>query len=709
MAKAFARCSKEPVRVWARPAPRFYSGAMVERDPAAGTIGELLADGRRRAFVGRAAELDIFREALTGPGGVLYLHGPGGIGKTSLLLMYADQAAKLDVAVIRLDGRELEPTPTAVLERVGADSVDMLRQRVPIPAVLLVDGYEHLRLLDDWFRVDFLPRLPSGVLAVLAGREPPSAAWQADPGWRRLLRVAPLRNLTREECREYLLAQGFTSERSDRAIDISHGHPLALSLVADVIASGSSLADPLTPDLVTTLLHRFVDALPAEPRRTALVVCALARTTNEPLLRAALGIDDANEAFGWLRGLSFVDSGPDGLSPHDLAREVLIADLRWRDPAAYDRIFRRIQDHILRRLLTTTGREQQRALYDAKYLHRHQDVSRGWTEWETFGRHYPEPARPADHAEILELIHHWEGAASAAIAEHWWRLQPDGFVVVRHHDGRIRGVLASIDLTSAADADLAADPGAVAAQRYAVANVHRRPGDRVTQLRFCVDRVAYQDPSATTNLGPVVSIQHWLRTPGLAADFITFHEPARREEFFRFFEIPRATGADFEVGGRSYGLFVRDFRKLPLRDWLRLMFERDRAGDPGPVDHPRPDPLLLSEPDFREAVRAALRDLHRRSALAHNPLVRSTLVASNVPPPADQLARLVRRAVQRLADNERDQKLYRALDRTYLRPAATQERAAELLGLPLSTYKRHLARGVDRVIDDLWRQELGEP
>jgi DNA-directed RNA polymerase specialized sigma24 family protein len=69
----------------------------------------------------------------------------------------------------------------------------------------------------------------------------------------------------------------------------------------------------------------------------------------------------------------------------------------------------------------------------------------------------------------------------------------------------------------------------------------------------------------------------------------------------------------------------------------------------------------------------------------------------------------VRRAVQRLADNERDQKLYRALDRTYLRPAATQERAAELLGLPLSTYKRHLARGVDRVIDDLWRQELGEP
>ena len=37
--------------------------------------------------------------------------------------------------------------------------------------------------------------------------------------------------------------------------------------------------------------------------------------------------------FEWLRGLSFVESGADGLFPHDLARDVLDADLRWRDRA----------------------------------------------------------------------------------------------------------------------------------------------------------------------------------------------------------------------------------------------------------------------------------------------------------------------------------------------------------------------------------------
>jgi hypothetical protein len=228
-------------------------------------------------------------------------------------------------------------------------------------------------------------------------------------------------------------------------------------------------------------------------------------------------------------------------------------------------------------------------------------------------------------------------------------------------------------------------------------------------MRFCLDREAYQDPSPTMNLGPVVSIQHWLRTPRLAADFLTFHEPARREEFFAFYEIPRAVGADFEVGGRGYGLFVRDFRRLPLDDWLRVMFDRDLAGDPGETGEPRTEPVLLSEPGFGQAVRDALRDLHHPDALARNPLTRSALILRQASDgdPVESLGRVVRSAVERLAGNERDQKLHRVLDRTYLRPAATRERAAEVLGLPLSTYKRQLQRAVERVIADLWRQELG--
>ena len=62
-----------------------------------------------------------------------------------------------------------------------------------------------------------------------------------------------------------------------------------------------------------------------------------------------------------------------------------------------------------------------------------------------------------------------------------------------------------------------------------------------------------------------------------------------------------------------------------------------------------------------------------------------------------------------LGEHPRDKKLLRALDRTYLRPAATQERAAEVLGLPFSTYRRHLSHGVERVVAWLWERELYGP
>ena len=63
-------------------------------------------------------------------------------------------------------------------------------------------------------------------------------------------------------------------------------------------------------------------------------------------------------------------------------------------------------------------------------------------------------------------------------------------------------------------------------------------------------------------------------------------------------------------------------------------------------------------------------------------------------------------AVETLREHPRDDKLWRAVERTYVRPAATQERAAAALGLPFSTYRRHLTQGVDRVVAWLWDQEV---
>jgi methylphosphotriester-DNA--protein-cysteine methyltransferase len=59
---------------------------------------------------------------------------------------------------------------------------------------------------------------------------------------------------------------------------------------------------------------------------------------------------------------------------------------------------------------------------------------------------------------------------------------------------------------------------------------------------------------------------------------------------------------------------------------------------------------------------------------------------------------LVRAAIDTLRQHPRDDKLLRAVERTYVDPAPTQEAAAARLGLPFSTYRRHLTQGIERIV-----------
>jgi hypothetical protein len=555
-----------------------------------------------------------------------------------------------------------------------------------------------------------LPRLPATALTVVAGRELPGPAWRADPAWRGLLRIVSLRNLGPEESRSYLRACGVDEAVHARLVGVTHGHPLGLSLLADVVVRGGEVPlDPLTPDLVGTLVRRFVDVVPGGVRRRALEVCALARVTSEALLRETLALEDAHEVFAWLRDLSFIEAGPDGLLPHDLARDVLDADLRWRDSDGYKVLFRRVRGHIYAALKSSRAREQQRSIFDLKFVFRNLPGVMSPVAWEVWGQHYPEPARPDDCASILELVAAAEGQTSAAIAERWLELQPEGFWVVRGEDDEVRGFVALLDVTVASERDRRADPGTETAWAYAHRCSPPGPGEVITQTRFVVDREAYQGPSPTINAITVMTLQRYLSKPRLAWDFLTLHEPEPWDEFFALADFPRATGADFVVGGQRYGLYGHDFRRVPVDALMELWTERALAQDVTLRPAARHDVLVLSQAAFTGAVRQALRDLHRPELLARNPLVRTRLArdyAGAEEADAAALDGLLRAAVDALRQHPRDDKLLRAVERTYLHPAPTQEAAAEVLRLPFSTYRRHLSQGVDRIVAWLWDHEI---
>jgi hypothetical protein len=177
-----------------------------------------------------------------------------------------------------------------------------------------------------------------------------------------------------------------------------------------------------------------------------------------------------------------------------------------------------------------------------------------------------------------------------------------------------------------------------------------------------------------------------------------------------YIHFDRASDADFEVGGRDYGVFARDWRRERGVEWLERMAGRELGGgQPVPdIERQSAPELALSQQEFADAVRRALRDVHRPGALATNPLVGTRVVrecGADVPAP-EALRELLRQAVDAVRADARGEKLARALECTYLRPAPTQEAAAELLGLPFSTYRGHLTRGLERVAEWLWQREL---
>jgi hypothetical protein len=118
-----------------------------------------------------------------------------------------------------------------------------------------------------------------------------------------------------------------------RYIGFTHGHPLALSLVAEVFSQRGhvGLHPEESPDVIKTLMERFVQQVPGPAHRAALEACALVRVTTEALLGEMLDMPTSGPAsegvhslFEWLRELSFIESSPEGIFPHDLARDLVL-------------------------------------------------------------------------------------------------------------------------------------------------------------------------------------------------------------------------------------------------------------------------------------------------------------------------------------------------------------------------------------------------
>jgi DNA-binding SARP family transcriptional activator len=444
----------------------------------AGSVRERL-DADARAVVGRVPERAELLRLLddTGPL-VCFVYGIAGTGKSALLRAFSADAAARGAVVLQLDGETIEPSKAGFLAGVsralgtsvadpiaGAHAIGAVGERV----VVVVDGYERLRPLDDWFRESWLRSLPDHVRLAIAGRDPPAAAWSAQYG--PLLARFGLDSLCPSDAMELLRRLGMPAARAVEVNRVLRGHPLALQLVASTPARIRGAGDSMLRFATDELTRLFLNGLDRETRE-ALEATSILRRVTRSLVTATLPESPPSDVLARLRRLPFVWSSSDGLIVFHVIRSVIAAQLSAEDPDRYRSLraaaCRQVRDELRRAPRAELGR------YGADLLYLSQSPGVRDTFFPNTAPFYDRVnARTEDVPAIEAISRRHEPATAHRLLREWLKGAPDSFTVARAQDGSVAGYSA-VCQADALPGDLR-DHDPVAAAWCSHRNAHRLP------------------------------------------------------------------------------------------------------------------------------------------------------------------------------------------------------------------------------------------
>jgi hypothetical protein len=454
------------------------------------TVGQRI-EAQGSGLVGRESERAFLHSVLGEEGPlVVFIHGIGGVGKSSVVEAFTVEARARGAVVLRIDSGTIEPTPrgflAAISNAVGGDletAEDAAARLAGLGdrVVLVLDRYEVLRPVDLWLQQTFVPVLSDNTRVVFAGREAPLPGWSITMG--RLFRSLPLGNLPRNDAESLLRQDGVEGDDLERINRLARGHPLSLRLAAAALVAGPALDHEATT--VTAIVEELTELYLAQLdplTRQALDAASVVRRPTLSLLAAMLPDAAPQDAFERLRSLPFVELSSDGLVLHDTVREVVAAYLRASDPDR-SRRYRIAAWRLLREEVTrATSHEIWRYTADLLFILENPAVREGFFPTSEH-LYFVEPAVDADWPAIREIATAAEPPEAVAILDSWWRRLPDAFWAARDGTGKVVGfsVMTQIDQIPRTLFD--ADPLA----RIFRDHVRRSPvprGQRILILRF---------------------------------------------------------------------------------------------------------------------------------------------------------------------------------------------------------------------------------
>jgi DNA-binding CsgD family transcriptional regulator len=424
----------------------------VSATPSRGSVADRVTAAAATSFVGRAEQRSRLA-ALLAPDGpaVVFVHGPGGIGKTALV---TGTLASLPLKPVFLDGRQIEPTAPGALAAVGS-ALDVPAPPSTVAAaraisdaavdVLVVDSFERLNLLDGWMRNELICELPASVMVVLVGRRGPNVAWRTAPGWRNLLAELVVGPMTANDVDLLLSSYRLEAGDAERIRGFARGHPLAVVLAAEAFARrpGLLLDSGGPADAVEELFSVILDDLPPEDRATVESVSVLRRVTR-PLLAAVVEGQDVDEAWRTLQRLPFTATTTAGLELSGVAAPVVLEALELRDPLQVRALRARAARAIVESL--SVGLDWQ-STADLLHLVQNPLIRNAYAPMGML-QHPVEAARDEDRTAIVAIAERFTGEDDAKLVEQWWSTRRDTFNVVRGATGDVAGFSATAILGS---------------------------------------------------------------------------------------------------------------------------------------------------------------------------------------------------------------------------------------------------------------------
>jgi len=609
---------------------------------------------------------------------IVFVHGPGGIGKSALLREIQRRAEAQGIRVVRINGRDPETAQERapqLLEDVGETA----------RSLVVLDSYEHIAALGALVRDRVSAHVGVRVRLLIAGRQFPEPAWFQD-GWDARLRVVGLRPLSDDDSRTLLQRRGLRDRAAiEETARWAAGSPLSLIVGADALLAGQVL-DLTRLDADAAVAEALIQRLAGDELegadREVLAVAAIARAVDARMLAAVLPGLDGDLAEQWLRSRSFTEPFGVRVALHERVRKAARGGLLATDPDLDGELRRRLVDHLFGRavlgelsLLSDLGEliDDPRVRWAVSPSH-HAATHR-------FGR-----LEPGD-TEVIASRLGADGTQWWKRVQQWIQHGPEYTAVVRDAAGDI--VAFGIAVTPAtapewAHEDLILGPWLAHARA-------RFPDGDVLLLREGHDLYRSEGGAETSPAIAVGNMALVARSglPTMQAMYSGQIDPTEAQrEALRALGCERPPELEIVDGERTVECYINDFGPGGVAGYIRGLVYSE-LGLPPPLERP---PAAVGA----DTVRDALRSFRDDRALARSPLARGVSPDER----AASVRRLLREAVAASFGDSEDERLLRSvLELGYLDPDTSHIDAQRTLHLSRANYFRRLRAGAERVCD----------